>query len=62
MGGTSEAITAGMHQFPRVFFHMKTFDSNRFQIGVLALFSNFNLDPALFRNRFVVLGDLVVLR
>ena len=62
VSGASEAIATGMHKLAGVFFHVKTLDTNFLQIGVFALLGHFHLDPAVFSNRFVVLGDLVVLR
>ncbi|CAI8157197.1 MAG: Uncharacterised protein [Synechococcus sp. CC9902] len=51
-----------MDQFPGIFLHVEAFNADRLQVGVLSFFSNFNLDPALFSNGLVVLGNLVVLR
>ena len=62
MGGTRQAVTAGMHQLAGVLLHVQSFDADFLEIGVLSLLRHFHLDPALLGDRLVVLGDLVVLR
>ena len=62
MGGTRQAVAAGMHQLAGVLLHVQTLDADGLQVGVLAFFSDLHLDPALLGDRLVVLGDLVVLR
>ena len=62
MGGSRQTITAGVHKLAGIFFHVQALDADLFEISVLALFSHLHLDPTLFRDRLVVLSDLVVLR
>ena len=61
MGGAGQAITAGMHQLASILLHMEPFDADGFEIGFLALFGYLHLNPAFFGDRFIVLGNLVVL-
>ena len=41
---------------------MQTLDADGFEVGVLPLLGHFHLDPTLFGNGLVELGDLVILR
>ncbi len=62
MGGSGQSIATGMHKFAGIFLHMKAFYADRLQIRVLPLLGDLHLNPPLFRNRLVVLRDLIVLR
>ena len=62
MGGTSQTICAGVHKLARVFLHVQTLDSDAFEVGVFPFLRHLHFDPAVFGDRLVVLGDLVVLR
>ena len=61
MRGTSQPIATGVHEFAGVLLHMQALNADLLEVGVFALFGHLHFDPTLFSDRFVVLGDLVVL-
>ena len=61
MAAAGQAIAAGMHQLARVFFHVQALNADGFEIGILAFFSHFHLNPAVLGNGLVELGNLIVL-
>ena len=61
MGAARKAITTGMNKLAGIFFHVQSFNADGFEVGVLTLLSHLNLNPTVLSDRFVVLGDLVIL-
>ena len=50
-----------MHKLAGVLLHVEPLDADGFEVGVLAFFGHLHLNPAVLGDRFVELGDLVVL-
>ena len=51
-----------MNKLAGIFFHVQPFNADGFEVGVFALLSHLNLNPAVLGDRLIELRDLVILR